>query len=371
MDKVILVFSGYNQRAVITFLRCLNKNNIKNYSVIASSEKDTILKTQYCGKVDYIRKKKELDLNEILSAVDNILKQKGARTALIAPSTESLNRFLLYNRDVFEAHNCIIPLVDKKTYETVSDKRSFWELCRNNGFTVPEIGEMPEVYSVPFVAKPKKYTASDGNTYSPIIVRNESEYHKFSSQYSSVDFDIQEFVDGESFYLLYYLAKNGTDHAFSQINYAQQPGGKSIVAAQACNLYRNDICQEYAAMLRRIGFSGFIMIELCKCGEKYYMIEANPRFWGPSQLYADAGVLFMEYFLSDYGFLDNVFEKTPNLETKYFWGGGIKGQLPEFSDCVWHGDGERMLKQDLADFMAVDIYNREDTLEIFECERRN
>lgn len=62
----IVIFSGYNQRAVIAFLRCLSKNRFEDYVIVAASEDDTILKTSYRNKVFCIRKNKELDKEEIL-----------------------------------------------------------------------------------------------------------------------------------------------------------------------------------------------------------------------------------------------------------------------------------------------------------------
>ena len=36
MKKVLLIFSGYNQRAVVAFLRELKKNRIDNFRIIAA-----------------------------------------------------------------------------------------------------------------------------------------------------------------------------------------------------------------------------------------------------------------------------------------------------------------------------------------------
>ena len=48
---MIVIFSGYNQRAVIAFLRCLTKNHIEEYVIVAASNQDTILKTKYKDKI--------------------------------------------------------------------------------------------------------------------------------------------------------------------------------------------------------------------------------------------------------------------------------------------------------------------------------
>ena len=36
------------------------------------------------------------------------------------------------------------------------------------------------------------------------------------------------------------------------------------------------------------------------------MIEANPRFWGPSQLFVDAGFNLFESFLFDYNIIETL-----------------------------------------------------------------
>lgn len=153
--NIIIIFTGYNQRAVIAFLRTLKKNRLDNYAIIASSDEDAILKTTYSKKVLYVRKIRQLDLNEINKAIEHIRCVTNADKVLIAPSTEALNRFLLKYRENFEQHNCIIPLADEKLYTQISDKESFWKLCKESGFLVPEIVSIGTYYKVPIAVKPK------------------------------------------------------------------------------------------------------------------------------------------------------------------------------------------------------------------------
>ena len=109
--NTVVIFSGYNQRAVIAFLRTLTENNIDNYYIVAANENDTILRTAYKNKVFTIRKNKALEKKELLEIVNSILIKSGAEHALIAPSTEALNRFLLENREELTSKGWIIPLV--------------------------------------------------------------------------------------------------------------------------------------------------------------------------------------------------------------------------------------------------------------------
>ena len=79
---------------------------------------------------------------------------------------------------------------------------------------------------------------------------------------------------------------------------------------------------KYEKLFKEIKFTGFVMTEIK--GDNF-MIEANPRFWGPSQLFVDAKVNLFEAFLHDYNFISN---KPPLVvsalkDVIYFWYGGI------------------------------------------------
>lgn len=361
MRNIIVIFSGYNQRAVIAFLRCLAKNHVKNYAIIAASDKDTILKTDYREKVFYIRKKKELDLDEICSIFYMIRKKYMVESILVPPTTESLNRFMLENRNVIETQHCVIPLVDKELYIRVSDKDSFWRLCKENGLAVPSNIELSKKYIGPYVAKPKYYMSNDGKVYSPVLVLNSELHENFWNKYNIDDFMYQEYLTGESYYLLYYFSTNGSIYSFSQVNYAQQLDGKSILAAAAADIHKQDISQNYVDLFRGLNYQGFVMVELRKNHGRYYMIEANPRFWGPSQLFVDAGVTFFERFLLDYSFLSEVKEEDIDYETVYLWSGGCDTELITSDNCAWLGEGRKKVTEMWNKFLKMDIYNRPDT----------
>ena len=294
---MIVIFSGYNQRAVIAFLRTLQENKITNYVIVAASNQDTIFQTDYANKVVYTRKKKELCLLEIYEAISFVVETHKEQECIIIPSTEALNRFLLKNRDIFENNHCIIPLVEESLYKRISDKEKFWNICREKGICTPDNLDVGSVYQFPFVAKPKKYFSKDGKVYSPKIILSNNDFWEFKQNYDEEDFLFQEYINGESYYLLFYYARNGSVYKFSQVNYAQQPNGKSILAAGCSDLHLNkSIISSYEKLFQELGFHGLVMIELRKNRDRFYMIEANPRFWGPSQLFCNAGYNFFEFF---------------------------------------------------------------------------
>lgn len=366
-DAMIAIFSGFNQRAVISFLRTLEKNKIHQYAIIAISKQDPILKTIYCNKVFCIRQKRELELDEMTQILQDLY-QQCKETIFIAPSTEMLNRFLLKHRKEFEGIHCQIPLVSEELYTKISDKESFWQICEKAGLTVPQKLSLKEEFTGPVVAKPKKYISDSGNIYAPILLMDEEKYRYFRDHYDKNDFDIQEYVEGESYYLLFYVSKDNEVYSISQKNLLQQPDGKSILAACVADIHHEKIKEQYQKLLLQLGFYGLVMIELRKYNGKYYMIEANPRFWGPSQLFCDYGYNFFEFMLYDFGLLaDFSIEKT-NVKAKYYWGGGMQGH-PEL--CVKHMDDEQLLNSGLRDFEYWDIYNREDTKEVYSLEMKN
>lgn len=372
MKSIIIIFSGYNQRAIIAFLRTLKENGLDHYAIIASSDKDMIFRTVYSDKVFYTRRNIYLDLQEISNAIDFIRNRTNAEKAFIAPSTEALNRFILKYRTTFEEHNCIIPLVEEKLYEQISDKESFWKLCKNSGLVVPKEVLIGSEYKEPVVAKPKKYFSPKGSVLSPVLIQTEEEFKLFMNEYDIDDFTYQEFVTGESYYLLYYFARNGDSYCFSQKNIAQQLGGKSIVAACCAVLHEgNGIAVQYDEFFKKINFYGLVMVELRRKNNEYYMIEANPRFWGPSQLFCDSGFNFFEFFLYDYGFLNVLEERRPDLETKYFWRGGIKENGGQNGDCVWYGEGKNFFGENKKAFLQSDIYMRPDTMKIYYDEEKS
>ena len=362
-DKnAILIFSGYNERAIIAFLRTLKKNKIVDYFIIAKNDEDSIMKTEYKDKVIYVRKKVELDLDEIFYVI-NILKTKfNFKKYLIAPSTEALNRFMLEKRQCLEENDCIIPLIDKNTYEQISNKKQFSNLCSMNEIEVPKELDIKNKYFMPFVAKPiKYYQKSDKKSYSPILIQNEENFKDFINNYNKEYFYFQEFIKGRSIYLLFYFCKNGQVYKFSQENLIQQSQGKSIIAAVNSNFHKNDITNKFVNLFKKLNYTGMVMIEIRINKENYYMIEANPRFWGPSQLFVDCNCNFFEVFLWEYGFIKKEIKfNEPNKEIRYFWSDGIKQDKLKGNSPVYYKN-----EINYNEWIKIDIYNRKDTQQLF------
>ena len=60
----IIIFSGFNQRAIIAFIRTLETHDI-DYAIIAKSTDDEIFLTKYRNRVFSIRNTNKLDIADI------------------------------------------------------------------------------------------------------------------------------------------------------------------------------------------------------------------------------------------------------------------------------------------------------------------
>ncbi|WP_411170332.1 hypothetical protein ACH36K_07585 [Clostridium sp. MB05] len=370
--KCVLIFSGFNQRAIVSFLRTLNEKKV-DYAIIAKSKDDDIFLTKYKDKVLAIRNSVTLILDDLLSTIKEVKEQCNEREYIIAPTTEALNRLLIEERKSFEKIGCIIPLVEKELYELVSDKYSFGEICLQNHIIVPKKFEFSLNLTLPIVAKPKKYfSSSRREVLSPIIIKDSEELELFYKNYNTEDFYYQEFLEGRSLYLLYYFHRNGMIYKFSQENLVQQPEGKSMLAAISTNFHNSEESYKYEKLFQSFKFNGLVMVEVKQKDNVNYMIEANPRFWGPSQLFVDAGVNFFEAFLHDYGLIESLPKLKPiKNPIKYFWLGGIMMTLKNNLNLNFYNIVENEFLNFLPKWIENDIYRRNDTIEIFKKEFLN
>lgn len=186
-NKYVIVFSGFNQRGVIALLRTLEAHQI-NYAIIAISSDDPILSTIYKKRVLLVRKSVPLDLYDIIYSINIVVSKNLSKKYILAPSTEALNRFLLANRDAIESDNIVIPLISKNTYEIISDKHRFGELCTACGIRVPYEYSCINDAPVPFVAKPKRYFSEGDSIYNPHLIFSLDEKESFIKKFKLSDF---------------------------------------------------------------------------------------------------------------------------------------------------------------------------------------
>ena len=370
-SKLVVIFSGYNQRAVISFLRVLTFHNVP-FGIISKGKSDTIYDTDYSSKVLVERKHQELNVDYFQSLLNSIRKKIVVQTLFIAPTTEAINRFFLENRNIFLKANCEIPLVDKELYYNISNKKSFTKICSSFGIDIPEELNNIENATYPFVAKPKIYDIDQSKHLIPQIIKNKEDAVCFFKDYNANDFFFQEYIDGKSYYLLYYIDKKKSIYKYSQENLIQQADGKSMVYCKSSHIHFHEISTRFEKMLVELNFRGLIMIEIKGNNGEFKMIEANPRFWGPSQLFVDANADLFSCLLKDYKILSQEFsfDNEPN-DVLYSWVGGIKANQLQDKKLKYYGSNSLVSNNVLEELKEHDIYNKKDTIRIFEEEIMN
>ncbi len=361
----VLIFSGYNPRAIIAFIRTLIITDIK-FTIIAASEEDFILSTDYKGHVAAIRNIQSLDKDDLRRCINLSRAMLECETMVVAPSSEFLNRYLLSESTFFESLGVTIPLVDKNLYEMISDKKSFGQICSKHGLLVPCEILNPEEKNLPFVAKPIRYQSKLGEIHSPVIIDNNNDLEYFLARGDRDDFYFQEYISGETYYLLYYFDRSGSVEKLSMRNLIQQPNGKSVIASVLSDVHTLSVSVGYEKLLSSMSFFGLVMVELKKYKNKYYMIEANPRFWGPSQLFVDAQHNLFINFLNDWlGVSYSVNTGIFNQSAKYFWMGGfVENEFNSPCSCHLEDTDAVAMLGSLGEFMSNDVYMRSDTIQI-------
>lgn len=359
--SVLIIFSGYNQRAIITLCRVCNKHNIPFF--IVSSNNDSIDNTIYKNNIIYRRKDNDINIELFINIGEKI---EEYNNLILIPSSEYLNRFLLENRAALSRLRYYVPLVDKNIYENISDKYKFGVICKNYGLNTPLNLKKNEITKFPVVIKSRNYLNSKNKIISPIIAADKVQLNNALEKYEHNDYYIQEFIDGESYYILLYFSKDNNIVAYSQQNLLQQDEGKSILMAVGAKIHNSEISKNYEKLLREMNYYGLIMIELRKKNNEYYMIEANPRLWGPSQLFVDADVPILEFFLRDLGFDINIKNNKIKSNVYYCWCGGIKEmERKKRKTVILSKKNENKLLEDHRLFFENDIYKRKDTLELY------
>lgn len=362
----VLIFSGSNDRAVFSFCRLASIYNV-DFFIIANGLDDFIFKSEYKNNVVFTRLKNELITSEVIEVCNKIKTSHKVNDILILPSSEFLNRFLLENRNQLENESIRIPLCSKNLYEKISDKFSFNELCEKHGLNTPkQFDSAPDTY--PFIIKSKTYFNENNLVgIKPQIIYNSKQYDQFFSNNNLNQYYFQEYIDGSCYYLLYYFDKEGNYSVYSQENLIQQSNGGSMILSKSSDIHHQKISKIYASLFVKEKYHGLIMVELKKCKNEFYMIEANPRFWGPSQLIIDSSMDLFDRFM----FENNLIEK-PRIKPEdykkdvfYFWSGGLVKDLNQSKPSTFYNFDSNMFIKIYNQIIENEIYLKQDTIQCY------
>jgi len=367
MKHGLLALSGFNMRALIAVCRFVKSRGQKVH-LLATSDSDPVLMTDYSSWVFETRTSRNLILEDFIEYIKNLKSQFGYTKVVLLPTTEYFNRFILENRMELEKAGGIIPLTDESTYTLVSDKLQFSTLVSDYGLGVPKQVSYDSI-CYPFVAKPKSYHLSGLKRTKPYLIFNAKERSDFELEANLQDYYFQEFVEGESHYLLMYVSTESSV-CFSQQNLIQQADGRSIIAAVPTELYQEQICKQYVAMFKSIGFKGLVMVELRKSNDSYFMIEANPRFWGPFQLVVDSCPAILEAFFREQGLDELAVPARPKEGCFYFWSGGLVSDQKSDKESKLISIDKDWFEKNLQEFKKFDVFAKEDTTQLYMKEER-
>lgn len=331
-----LVFSGGNDRAIFGFLRALRLCGQRAH-IVARTPDDRVLRSDFRKDVLWVRPTHALTLEIFADCIQHVRAKAGNQPLALLPSTEYFNTFILRHRPAIEGMGCKIPLIDVDLYAQLSEKRSAADFFSRAGVQIPIELFYPNI-TPPVVAKPIRNVSSSGQSLYPHLLGTQAQLDAFLSDHDTDDFFFQEYVQGDSHYLLFHLSeKRESDVIWSQHNLLQQPGGKSMLLAEGSDFHQSETATRILDALREVRYSGLGMVEVIRHQNRDVFIEMNPRIWGPVQLCVDQGQPLLQAFIGEILYDDPLrfADKLPQRRrTHYFWLGGLletiaSGQAPK------------------------------------------
>ncbi len=299
ISEGFLVFSGGNDRAILAFLRSLRCCG-QRAAVVARTSDDLVLRSHYRAWVVHTREDHTLDMDVFREGLEAAKRSTGRQRFTVFPATEYFNQFLLEHRGEIERLGCDVPLVEASLYDMLSNKRSATDFFQAAGVNVPEEFQAGDELRFPVVAKPSKNIGVDGGSLYPEFVASRDSLGHFLQRPNASQYFLQEFVTGKSVYLMFYIPKGSAPPVlWSQRNLLQQPGGKSMLLAEASDFHLSEHASRIVGALRSCGFWGLGMVEIIVSAERAVFIEMNPRPWGPLQLCVDACSSILESFIAE------------------------------------------------------------------------
>lgn len=366
-EKSFVVFSGGNDRAVIGFLRALHLCG-RRAQIVARTFEDRILRSSFRRDVTWVRPTHDLSLDIFSECIRRVRVETGDSKLVVLPSTEFFNTFLLRHRHEIEEMGCVIPLVGAPLYAQLTEKRSAADFFSAIGLSLPREIHTSMGFVSPMVAKPFHNISPMGQSLYPHLLNTHSLVETFLDMHDTKDYFFQEYVQGDSLYLLFYLSRM-EEHNFvwSQRNLLQQPDGKSMLLAEPSNFHESDTAGRIVRALRNAGFHGLGMVEVIRTPDREVFIEMNPRIWGPVQFCLDQAQPILQAFIGEVLYDDPlhfVHCQSRLRRSKYFWLGGLLETLRTGQSPAWHIT-RRSLFSAILHNLVCDVYLRKDSWRCF------
>lgn len=294
----------------------------------------------------FLRRKKET-LFQGISRVSSHFGQ-----TIVLPIGEGMTRKLLGPTTYDLPGNVTLPISSLRAYRCLGDKYSCAKLAIRNGLKVPAIYEWEDkLASGSIYVKPKRDfdEAVSRKFDAPMKFRSLGDAKRSYASSIRDSYFIQSEVIGESTYVCGLFDGSGFTMVFGQKNLTQEPRGGSILSCVPLESVPSEIVRRLELLARSAAYQGPFMAEFRVNSEGWYLIEVNPRFWGPIQLAVDNGFdFFMGYYclLSGNGREDRNQKAVPRIGYRnmagYFSGKPIqlgKSEAPvELKDPLFRSD---------------------------------
>ena len=349
------IFSGANERALVALCRAFARRG-QACSIAARPGPDPIRYTRYRAWIEAERSDDALDLADMLRCVRRIVARHPAQRLIFLPTAESVNRWVLRHREAFEQAGLSVPLVDEAVYLAISDKASLLTLAARFGLELPPALIVPDPLALPLVAKPRyEFEPDSGCRLYPELIFERTQLEHFLAVHDPHHYFFQHYLDGASYYYLAHFDRTGRSHFAYQRNLLQQANGKSILAAELCRCPNTQVQRQLEALFGYLGYHGYAMIELMELDGHFYLIEVNPRFWGPWALADRAG------FLPE-ACDGRALETNDDCSGSYFWLGGWLADRRAGRSLRRY---PAMRRTWLPALLGNDVYLRPDSLSLF------
>ena len=353
--KAFLIFSGTNDRAWTTLAHFFVANDVP-FFIVARSRADICFQTGYCSHVILTRETQRIEKEDI-EKIGLALRKRGVAHAVICPTSEYVNLFYFKNLHWFQRENMELATGSENSYSILTNKKRAYNHFEGGELRLAK--EMsPNQLSFPCVAKPRKTFLNSKIVY-PRFLRTPEDFAQLCSENDVKAYFFEEYLDGESYYLCLYRSADGRIAKYSQKNLAQQPEGKSIVAAIPDNLHKTPIGEYAVERIIASGFHGPAMVELYFFDGEWYFIEVNPRFWGPLRLSLFCEPQLIALFVEDWLGLSCV--NYPASLPEYIW---YKGANDYIGSLRLYGT----VIDDVASYFGerknADVYNQRHTQQL-------
>ena len=117
-QPVFLLFSGYNDRAVVALCRFFARQQLP-FVIVAAGPTDIIWRTSWASSVILSRLDKSLDLSLFQAAV----RASQESRLVYCPTTEFMNQFVLDRRPALEAVGLEVALPPAAIYAQITSKK--------------------------------------------------------------------------------------------------------------------------------------------------------------------------------------------------------------------------------------------------------